>query len=69
MIPCMMPREKPDIDDKMAHIVTSREIESNMVDKGRKYNYLTRNYHMEYIPAGFWPRLIGTFGVQYNIFT
>lgn len=62
MIPCMMPREKPDIDEKMVSVIRSRNDEHNMVQEEHKCNYLTRNYHMEYIPAGFWPRLIGRSG-------
>lgn len=64
LIPCMLPREKPDIDDKLYHVITSQDIIENKVTEERNNSCLTRDYHMEYIPAGFWARLIGKFVVS-----
>ena len=59
LIPCMLSEEKPDIEDKMFHVITSEEIRDHQINVERTSNYLTRNYHMQYVPAGFWARLIG----------
>uniref|UniRef100_A0A7M5VAP0 non-specific serine/threonine protein kinase n=1 Tax=Clytia hemisphaerica TaxID=252671 RepID=A0A7M5VAP0_9CNID len=58
LIPCMLSEEKPDIEHKMLHVITSEEIRHHQINVERTTNYLTRNYHMQYVPAGFWARLI-----------
>lgn len=59
LIPCMLPIERPDIRNEMQHVITDEEIDNGRISNDRNSKYLTRNYHMNYIPAGFWSRLIG----------
>ena len=65
LIPCMLPAEKPDVDDKLHHVITSENFQQRIE---RTTNCLTRDYHMEYIPAGFWARLIGDSHLFFVIF-
>ena len=47
LIPCMLPIEHPSIVNAKMKLKDSNNVQ-----------YITRNYHMAYIPAGFWSRLI-----------
>ena len=53
LIPSMLPNERPTLDQHLEKYITI-ELEND-----DKHYCLKRTYHMSYIPAGFWSRLIG----------
>ena len=65
----MLPRERPDslmgkVRKKISEIHSDEEMEVCDGDDGDDGHgdgkYIHRNYHMSYVPSGFWSRLIGT---------
>lgn len=70
LIPSMLPQERPNLQEILEPLFNS-SVETTIVDStNSKTNnsaasqYLSRNYHMSYVPAGFWSRLIGVFCKQ-----
>ena len=50
----MLPNNRPELSEHL-----ERYIEIELANESKHY-CLNRTYHMSYIPAGFWSRLIGT---------
>ena len=73
LVPSMLPKERPIFNMKFSQRVhkmnpsTRRQLienDSNSKDGESPFsriNYILRNYHLSYIPAGFWSRLVGKY--------
>ena len=62
LIPAMLPTERPDLQENL-----ERYVEIELANQ-EKHLFLNRTYHMSYVPAGFWSRLIGKILVEIAIF-
>lgn len=65
LIPSMLPQERPDLQALLKPLLkpsSSNEggdVDTASTENNNALQSLSRNYHMSYVPAGFWSRLIG----------